>query len=63
MELLATVHWVATKETNAAINVEQAISLIHSWSERKRNLLAPQHIRKAWQRLSNQNWLTPASTK
>ncbi len=68
MELLATVHWVATKETNPAVDSEQAISLIHEWSDsasaaksdRKRNLLKPQHIRKAWQRLHDQNWLTPA---
>jgi O-acetyl-ADP-ribose deacetylase (regulator of RNase III) len=58
MELLATVHWVATKETNSAVDVSQAISLIHSWSERKRNLLKPQHIHKAWQRLHDQSWLT-----
>lgn len=61
MELLTTVHWVATKETNPAVDSEQAIFLIHEWSERKRNLLKPQHIRKAWQRLHDQNWLTPAS--
>ncbi|MBW4666301.1 MAG: macro domain-containing protein [Cyanomargarita calcarea GSE-NOS-MK-12-04C] len=58
MELLATVHWVATKETNPAVDIEQAISLIHEWSDRKRNLFKPQHIRKAWQRLYDHNWLT-----
>jgi O-acetyl-ADP-ribose deacetylase (regulator of RNase III) len=58
MELLATVHWVATKYSNPAVDSEQAISLIHEWSERKRNLFKPQHIRKAWQRLHEQNWLT-----
>lgn len=45
MELLATVHWVATKETNPAVDSTQAISLVHEWNERKRKLLAPQHIR------------------
>ena len=63
MELLATVHWVATKEANPVVDCEQAISLIHSWSERKRKLFKPQHIRKAWLRLHDQNWLTPASVQ
>ncbi|QIR41828.1 macro domain-containing protein (plasmid) [Tolypothrix sp. PCC 7910] len=65
MELLATVHWVATKETTPAQDSEQAISLVHSWSdacgnltERKRKIFKPEHIRKAWQRLYQQNWLT-----
>ncbi|MEH2295922.1 hypothetical protein [Nostoc sp.] len=37
---------------------EQAIALVHEWSERKRYLFKAQHIRKAWQRLYEQNWLT-----
>ncbi|MEH1828809.1 MAG: hypothetical protein V7L22_26345 [Nostoc sp.] len=57
MELLATVHWVATKEASPAQDSEQAISLVHEWNERKRTLFKPQHIRKAWQRLEQQNWL------
>ncbi|MDH6100190.1 macro domain-containing protein [Anabaenopsis sp. FSS-46] len=62
MELLATVHWVATKDPNPAKNSEEAISLVHEWSERKRRLFKPEHIRKAWQRLEEQNWLTINST-
>ncbi|QIR40294.1 Appr-1-p processing protein [Tolypothrix sp. PCC 7910] len=57
MELLATVHWVATKEPNPAQDSEQAIALVHQWSDRKRKLFKPEHIRKAWQRLYEQNWL------
>jgi hypothetical protein len=57
MEVLATVHWVGTHETNPAQNSEQAIELVHSWSDRKRTIFKPQHIRKAWQRLEQQNWL------
>ncbi|MUG92049.1 Appr-1-p processing protein [Scytonema sp. UIC 10036] len=58
MELLATVHWVATKETIPAQDSEQAIALVHEWSERKRKMFKSEHIRKAWQRLHQQNWLT-----
>ncbi len=57
MELLATVHWIATKETNPAQNSEQAIALVQDWNERKRNLFKHQHIRKAWHRLVEQSWL------
>jgi hypothetical protein len=28
-----------------------------SFASRKRNLFKPKHIRKAWQRLHEQNWL------
>lgn len=65
MELLATVHWVGTQETNPVQDSEQTIELVYSWSdglrpivdERKRTIFKPQHIRKAWQRLGQQNWL------
>jgi hypothetical protein len=58
MELLATVHWVGTQETNPAHDSEQAIELVHTWSDRKRTIFKPQHIRKAWQRLQQQDWLS-----
>ncbi|MHC5611684.1 MAG: hypothetical protein ACYTXA_11855 [Nostoc sp.] len=65
MELLATVHWVATKHPNPAKDSEEASALVHKWSDacgnpfgvRKRKLFKPEHIRKAWQRLGEQNWL------
>lgn len=56
MELLATVHWVATKESYPAQDSEQAVRLVHEWSERKRTIFKPQHICKAWLRLQQQNW-------
>ncbi|GAB4209706.1 MAG: macro domain-containing protein [Coleofasciculaceae cyanobacterium] len=60
MELLATVHWVAQKEDlQAAVDCEQAIARVHAWSDHKRKLFKPEHIRKAWQRLHEQNWLAP----
>ncbi|NEQ97699.1 MAG: macro domain-containing protein, partial [Cyanothece sp. SIO2G6] len=57
MEMLATLHWVATQENpNAAVDVEEAIKAVHGWSDRKRNLFKPSHLRKAWQRLQEQGW-------
>ncbi len=62
MELLATVHWVAREDPKAAEDSEQAHALVHLWSERKRQLFKPTHIRKAWQRLHEQNWLNPTNS-
>lgn len=57
MEMLATVHWVAQENHQAARNAEVAVALVHEWSERKRKIFKEGHIRKAWQRLHEQNWL------
>jgi O-acetyl-ADP-ribose deacetylase (regulator of RNase III) len=70
MELLATVHWVAIKQPNPAKNIEEAIALVREWTDaygtpsgvRKCKLFKPEHIRKAWQRLDEQSWLTPNLT-
>lgn len=59
MELLATTHWVAQHELPAgAADPEQAVAAVHNWSERKRDYLKSAHIRSAWERLSQQGWLT-----
>lgn len=58
LELLATVHWVVKEDPKAAEDSEQAIALVHEWSDRKRKLFKLEHIRKAWQRLQEQNWLS-----
>lgn len=57
MEMLATVHWVAQENPQAAVDVETAIAEVQAWSERKRHLFKPQHLKKAWQRLKDQGWL------
>lgn len=60
MEMLATIHWVATQDGRAAIDPEVAIALVHAWSDRKRQLFKPNHLRKAWQRLKEQDWFVAA---
>lgn len=54
MELLATVHWVATREQ--AATAEAAIPQVHAWNSRKR-MFEPRHIRLAWERLHQAGWL------
>lgn len=57
MEMLATLHWVVRENPQGAMDVEVAIAKFQEWNERKRNSFKPEHIRKAWQRLQEQNWL------
>lgn len=57
MELLASVHWVATHESTRAMNPEQAVEAIHAWTDRKRQMFKAEHIRIAWDRLQEQGWI------
>lgn len=54
MELLATVHWVVTKENAKA--KEQVITKVHQWNERKRQF-TPRQIELAYDILSKKGWL------
>jgi len=54
MELLSTVHWVATRE--GALTYEQALDLTYKWGERKR-MFKPEHIQAAWRVLGHKGWL------
>jgi O-acetyl-ADP-ribose deacetylase (regulator of RNase III) len=54
MELLATVHWVATRE--GARSAEEAIERTYEWNDRKR-IFDSKQIRRAWQVLADQGWL------
>lgn len=54
MELLSTVHWVATKEQ--ADSPAKAIAAIQAWNTRKRHLMKPAHIETAWNHLVEQGW-------
>jgi len=55
LELLASVHWVAVQEKTQQ-DIEKCIQFIHSWNERKRNILKTEHIRVTWKRLHDLNW-------
>ena len=61
MELLATVHWVATHEgphgEGPARNPEEAIARVHFWNPRKKETFRPRHIRTAWGQLLDQHWI------
>jgi O-acetyl-ADP-ribose deacetylase (regulator of RNase III) len=57
MELLATVHWVARHDQEAAVDAEVCVRGVHAWSDRKRKLLEPAHIRVAWEHLRRLGWM------
>ncbi|QTL35936.1 type II toxin-antitoxin system antitoxin DNA ADP-ribosyl glycohydrolase DarG [Pseudoalteromonas viridis] len=57
MELLSTVHWVATQECNDQdLTHDTVIQKVHSWNTRKANM-KPAHIIAAWERLKTHGWL------
>jgi O-acetyl-ADP-ribose deacetylase (regulator of RNase III) len=58
MELLASVHWVATVEDQSArYSLERTTALVHSWNDRKRATFRPEHIEVAWNRLRHEAWI------
>jgi len=62
MELLATVHWVATREDpRATTECARAVSEVQAWSQRKSCLFNARHIEIAWQRLRDHDWLQASS--
>jgi len=59
MELLATVHWVVSKES--ASSTEEAVAKTHGWNSRKR-MFSPKHVETAWDALSRNGWLSPGAS-
>lgn len=58
LELLATTHWVASRE--GASDPDVAGGLVRAWSARKGELFTTRHVTKAWDRLDGDGWLTNA---
>ena len=57
MELLATVHWAATKEDpRAAIHPDAALAVVRSWNVRKAALMKTEHVHAAWTHLKDLGW-------
>lgn len=55
MELLATIHWVGTREN--AQTLDEAIMKTYAWNKRK-EMFQKEHIRIAWKVLTQKGWLT-----
>lgn len=60
MELLSSIHWVATKENQAARSDPiVAVQHVHAWNKRKSALMKSEHIDAAWRTLRDKGWLKP----
>jgi O-acetyl-ADP-ribose deacetylase (regulator of RNase III) len=58
MELLSSVHWIATRENAAARkDLEAAQAGIAAWSDRKRQLFQAEHVKAAWEQLRKDHWI------
>ncbi|PZO60792.1 MAG: Appr-1-p processing protein [Phormidesmis priestleyi] len=57
MEMLATLHWVAQEDPQAAQDCHVAIARVQEWSDRKKNLFKPHHLEIAWTHLKEKGWL------
>jgi O-acetyl-ADP-ribose deacetylase (regulator of RNase III) len=56
MELLSSVHWVAKHTDTPAQSAEEAVHAIYEWNTRKANMFKSEHIRTAWDRLTELCW-------
>jgi len=57
MELLSSLHWVATHHDPVADNEEEAIAVVRGWNSRKRDLFQEKHLRMGWECLRAAGWL------
>jgi len=60
LELLATVHWVLTREGANQTDLETLTRLVSSWNERKGRLFTEVHVRRAADRLRDSGWVAAA---
>lgn len=51
MELLSTVHWVATRQ--GGDTAEKAVVFVHQWSPRKQDLFSADQVKRAWRALES----------
>jgi O-acetyl-ADP-ribose deacetylase (regulator of RNase III) len=62
MELLSSVHWLATHQIPLATDADAAAKGLESWNKRKREMFRPAHIRIAWDRLLAEQWIDRNTT-
>lgn len=62
LELLATVHWITTRETTSGQDTDPAklTEHIRGWSERKARLFTEAHVRTATSHMAELGWIAAA---
>ena len=64
LELLSTLHWVASHENaDASEDFAKALLAFQEWSKRKEERYRPEHIKRAWDRLMNDGWLQQSTSR
>jgi len=63
VELLATVHWIASQGDNPATTVDEAFEQVQKWNTRKQRLFMRPHVEAAWGRLQDRGWLTSSTAQ
>ncbi len=59
MELISSVHWVSTYErSKEKSDLTEIINNIQSWNDRKKKYFKPNHIKAAWKRLLEKQWIS-----
>lgn len=59
LELLATIHWVVRHDGVDPDDLDSVIQAVHSWSNRKRNVMKSNHVKIAWGALKENGWFYP----
>ena len=57
LELLSSVHWLATHTEPPSEDEQDAAKALAAWNERKRRMFRAEHIPIAWNRLASENWI------
>lgn len=58
MELLASLHWLATQEN--VQTADEALKALRQWNDRKASVFREDHVRIAWQHLDQLGWVRSA---
>lgn len=62
LELLGTVHWLMCRSSEVRDDPEAAVTAVRGWNDRKASVMKPEHIKKAWSRLTEHRWSTESAS-
>lgn len=57
MELLSSVHWIATARPELALDPIAIAAELRAWSPRKQRLFTDGHVSRAWTTLGDRGWI------
>jgi hypothetical protein len=57
MELLSTVHWLASESSAVKSDRHEAVKGFQAWNQRKRDYFKHEHIYAAWEQLHSLDWI------